>query len=122
MVTNLVRGADAPTYDPPGHHGVHAQRLQGLEAGGPTGLWVGRSSYPPGASAELAPTQGDTVYVVLSGRLTVTLPGPEEVVLEASDSLHLPIGTTRAVRNSTEQEATLLVVMRPPLESESPDE
>jgi quercetin dioxygenase-like cupin family protein len=106
----VTRAHDAPAYHPPRHHDVTAVRLQGREAG-PTGaFWVGLSTYAPGASAEMTPASAETVYVVLSGTLTVTV-GPHHHVLRAHDSIHLPPGTLRGVINSAAEPATLLVVI-----------
>lgn len=114
---NLVRASTAPAYDPPGHFDVDARRLQGLEAGGPSGFWVGRSVYPPGARAELSPTSADTVYVVLEGDLEVGLDNQNDlevpVLLGAGDSLFLACGTARSVHNRTDSDAVLLVILQP---------
>lgn len=110
---HVVRAAQAVPYDPPGHHGVAARRLQGLEAGGPAGFAVAVSHYPSGAAAMMAPIAADTVYVVLDGELTVTA-GGTSVVLAADDSVYLAAGTTRSVRNHGTAAATLLVVTGQP--------
>lgn len=124
MVTtfNLTRLDEAPAYDPPGHVGVAAQRLQGLEAGGPAAFWVGRSTYPSGARAELSPTAGDTVYVVTDGELVVTIVRAsaggsdtvaDEVVIRTGDSMFLPRATVRSVENRGADTAVLLVILHP---------
>jgi quercetin dioxygenase-like cupin family protein len=109
---HLVRAADAVPYDPPNHSWVGARRLQGLEAGGPTSCAVAISEYPAGASAGTAPTPADTVYVVLAGQLTVTT-SDGDIALDVHDSVFLPSGTVRAVRNDSDAHATLLVVVTP---------
>ncbi|SON61790.1 hypothetical protein MSIMFI_03309 [Mycobacterium simulans] len=73
---NVTRVSEAPTYVAPAHHDVCTMRLQGLE--------------------ENAPTQEETVYVVLDGALVVTTLGAE-TVLGRLDSMHLAKGEVRSV-------------------------
>ncbi|MFD0689667.1 cupin domain-containing protein [Actinomadura fibrosa] len=114
---HVVRSDEAVAYRPPGHHHVAARRLQGAEAGGPDGLTVGISHYPPGATVDPAATAGDTVYVVLAGRLTLTSHDDgRTLALGRHDSVHLPVGEVRSLRNEGDDDAVLLVVMRPPSE------
>jgi mannose-6-phosphate isomerase-like protein (cupin superfamily) len=109
---HVVRAADAVAYQPPNHTGVGSRRLQGLEAGGPTGCAVAISEYPTGASAASVPTPLDTVYVVLAGELTLTT-ADGDVILGVRDSVFLPIGTVRSVHNRSQESATLLVLVIP---------
>jgi quercetin dioxygenase-like cupin family protein len=51
----------------------------------------------------------DTVYLVLAGRLTVSLDS-ERVELTRLDSLFLPTGCVRAVDNRTAEPASMLVI------------
>jgi quercetin dioxygenase-like cupin family protein len=67
------------------------------------------SSYEPGAHAERSPVPVDTVYVVLTGRLTVSL-DKEQIDLSRLDSLFLPAGCVRAVDNLTTDPATMFVI------------
>jgi uncharacterized cupin superfamily protein len=100
----------APAYAAPRHAGVHAVRLQGLEAGPTENFWTAISFYLPGGTAEWSPTAGETVYVVLDGELTVVTDDGEHV-LAPYDSIHLTEGTMRAVVNRTPRPATLLVTI-----------
>ena len=115
MAARITRADAAPPYSPPLHSGVEARRLQGLEAGSTERFWVGLSTYPPGAAAELAPTAQETVYVVLDGELELAVPaeGVRET-LRAGDSVHLPQGTVRSVTNVSGAEARLLVILATP--------
>lgn len=106
----------APPYDPPRHHGVHAVRLQGLEAGPTSRFWVGLSRYRPDSGADEAPTAEETVYVGLDGELVVTANG-KEITLRPRDSVHLPKGTIRRVDNRSGREAVLLVIIALPEEA-----
>jgi quercetin dioxygenase-like cupin family protein len=109
----ITRAGAAPAYAPPLHSGVAALRLQGHEAGPTEGFWVGLSTYEPGGEASESPTAGETVYVLLDGTLDVTSGGATET-LRPGDSVHLPQGTVRSVRNNSGQPARLLVVIGTP--------
>jgi mannose-6-phosphate isomerase-like protein (cupin superfamily) len=108
----VTRAVDAVPYAPPGHFGVESRRLQGAEAGGPDGFWVAESVYPPGSGAELTPTAGDTVYVVLEGELTVTA-GDHGETLRPHDSVFIGAGEVRSLLNASDEPALLLVVLQP---------
>lgn len=110
MTARVTRFDQAPAYVAPRHTGVHAVRLQGMEAGPTENFWSAISFYLPGGAAEWSPTAGETVYVVLDGELTV-LTGEGEFVLGRYDSIHLPAGTRRAVENRAPFPATLLVTI-----------
>ena len=107
-MADFTRFSDAPTYDPPLHHHVDALRLQGHEASTTTSHWVGYSTYHAGASVDESPVRAESIYVVLSGELVVTVEGTE-YVLTQHDSLHLNQGEVRSVRNRTDDDAVLLV-------------
>ncbi|MEU9246224.1 hypothetical protein [Streptomyces sp. NPDC048385] len=106
---HIVRRAEAPGYTPPGHQGVAAWRLQGLQAGGPEEFAVAVSSYPPGADAGPAPVLATCVYVVLDGEFTLEAEDRTEF-LRVHDSAHLKAGEVRSIRNDGTRTATLLVV------------
>lgn len=109
----ITRAADAPPYSPPLHQGVDARRLQGMEAGPTERFWVGLSVYSPDGAANTAPTVAETVYVVLSGSLRLETGDVVEDLYEG-DSVHLPKGTVRSVRNVSGAPARLLVVIGTP--------
>jgi quercetin dioxygenase-like cupin family protein len=109
----VTRADQAPPYAPPLHQGVDAVRLQGMEAGPTERFWVGLSVYAPGGFADTAPTAEETVYVVLDGELALHAEGAVQT-LRAGDSVHLPKGTVRSVRNESGAPARLLVVIGTP--------
>ncbi|MGF7239468.1 MAG: cupin domain-containing protein [Frankia sp.] len=113
MTARITRLAAAPAYDAPGHVDVDAVRLQGREAGPTERFWVGLSVYRPGGLAERSVAREETVYVVLDGEVTLIVDGVAST-LAAGDSVHLPRGTLREVRNQTDQPARLLVTMAIP--------
>jgi quercetin dioxygenase-like cupin family protein len=86
-----------------------------MEAGPTDRFWVGLSLYHPGGAAKTSPTAAETVYVVLEGELTLTVRDEvTEEKLRPGDSVHLPQGTVRSVRNDGDAPARLLVVMATP--------
>ena len=108
----ITRHGEGVAYDPPGHDGVDAKRLHGVETDGPEAFWVARSTYPPGASATMSPTAGDTVYVVTRGELVVS-EETQDHVLRAGDSAYIAAGGKRAVENRSADIAELIVVLAP---------
>ena len=109
MTMRVTRMADAEPFNPVGHNGVGPVRLQGGEATPTTDFTVVLSHYLPGGTAQLAPQEAETVYVVLSGELVMTSEGVE-ATLSAYDSVHFTIGTLRTVENRTNLPASMLVI------------
>ena len=114
MPARIVRADEAPTYLPPNHEGVIARRLQGHDAGQTERFWVGQSNYAPGAEASTTPTNEETVYVVLEGELQLNVDGGEQRI-GAGDSVHLPRGTVRSLKNATQAQARILVIVALPI-------
>lgn len=107
---HLVRFTDGIPYEPTAHVGVHPRRIQGREAGGPARLAVSHSHYPPGSgSAELIPSPGELVYVVVAGVVEVEHDGGIER-LERGDSISFSAGERRAARNPGDEDAELIVI------------
>ena len=71
MMSRLHRFADAAAFQPEGHAGVSPVRLTGTMADESLNVVV--STYSPGAHAEVSPVAIDTVYVLLTGQLTITI-------------------------------------------------
>lgn len=107
MTARLHRIGDAPAFQPQGHSGVSPVRLTGTAA--EESLSVVLSTYGPGAHAEQSPVPVDTVYVLLTGRLTISL-ADEQIELAHLDSLFLPAGCVRAVDNLTAEPASMFVI------------
>ena len=107
MTARLHRIGDAAAFQPEGHTGVSPVRLTGTTPDEPIGVVL--SSYEPGAQAERSPVALDTVYVVLTGCLTVSLED-REIELTHLDSLFLPAGCVRAVENRTAEPASMFVI------------
>ncbi len=62
---------------------------------------------PPGYRGEPNSHEGEEIYFVLDGALTVELEG-EEIILETGDSLHFPSHKVHSSWNHTDQPATIL--------------
>jgi quercetin dioxygenase-like cupin family protein len=107
MTARLHRFGDAAAFQPEGHTGVSPVRLTGATP--EESLSVVLSSYEPGAHAERSPVALDTVYLILTGRLTISL-DDEQIELNRLDSLFLPAGCVRAVDNLTAEPASMFVI------------
>ena len=102
--------ANALPYEAPNHRLIESVRLLGMEPDGPTNFWVGHSTVHPGGGAGPDASGIEKVYVVLSGRLTVT-GGSQTQVLGALDACRIPPNETREFVNQGSTPATLLVIM-----------
>lgn len=108
----VTRLADALPYEAPKHHGMVALRLQGGEQTNAERVMVGLSHFLPDGGADESSSEVERVYIVLEGQITVTTEdGP--VLLGPLDSCLIPPGETRSVQNSTNQPASMLVIMVP---------
>jgi quercetin dioxygenase-like cupin family protein len=111
----VKRFADAKPYEAPNHWGVAGLRLQGFEPGGPTNQWVGISQFLPGGGAGPDATPFEKVYVVLSGRMTLTVDG-KETVLGPMDSCTIAPNEVRRIVNLENDVCKMLVVIPYPPE------
>lgn len=107
---HVKRFADAQPYQAPNHFDMRSLRLQGFEPGGPAQYWVGLSHFLPGGGAGPDSSPLEKVYVVLTGKLTVTV-ADSAVALGPLDSCCIPGGETREVKNLGNEVATMIVVM-----------
>jgi quercetin dioxygenase-like cupin family protein len=107
---HVVRYADAPPYEAPGHMDMAMRRLQGREAGPSDQLWLGVSVIAPGGGTTLDASGIEKLYVVLDGEVTISN-GETEVTLARWDSLRIAPDEPRALKNNTGQPATILLAM-----------
>ena len=107
MRARLHRIADAVTFHPEGHTGVAPVRLVGTAPDEPISVVLSR--YEPGAHAEMSPVPVDTIYLVRTGTLTISLEGEQQELTEL-DSIFLPAGCVRAVDNRTSEQASMFVI------------
>lgn len=101
---------DAAPYDAPNHRLIDSVRLLGMEPEGPTGFWVGHSTVHPGGGAGPDSSPIEKVYVVLSGKLTVT-GGDSTRVLGPMEACRIPPNERREFINRENTPATLLVII-----------
>ena len=108
---DVTRIAEAQAYEAPLHFDVRSLRLQGMEASDTGFAWVGLSHFLPGGGCEMSATPLAKIYVVTQGEITVELADGVTHRLTRNDSCHIPAGEARAVRNDTNEPASMLVVM-----------
>ncbi len=109
MSMRITRLAAAEAFSPPGHAGVVPLRLQGGTDTPTERVTVVLSHYLPGGQAEMSAQPTETVYVLVSGELTMISEG-EESVLQPYDSVHFTPGTHRQVVNRSPLPASMLVI------------
>ncbi|MFJ9062216.1 cupin domain-containing protein [Streptomyces sp. NPDC102409] len=109
MPIDITHLAEAARFQPPGHHGVGPVHLFGGEQydGAVT---AALSHYVPGGRADMSPVALETLYIVLTGALTLTEGDGTTHVLHALDGARLTTGTLRAVENHTNLAASMLVI------------
>lgn len=109
MPIDIARLAQARRFQPVGHHDVGPVHLFGGEHydGAVT---VALSHYLPGGSADLSPVPAETLYLVLTGTLTLTDAEGRAETLHALDGARLTTGTPRSVENRTNLPASMLVI------------
>ena len=112
---HVVKFRDAPDYTAPGHEDVEARRLQGGAAGGADFVLVGYSTLKADAVIPMDAGGVGRVYVVTEGELVVEQEGGVRHVLERGDSIFIPAGEARAVRNESGAPAAMIVVTPPVL-------
>jgi len=97
-------------YEAPNHTGIRCMRVQGHGASPAASVWIGLSQMAPGACAALSASPVEKMYVVLSGEVTLCN-ARERHVLRLHDSCYVHPGEERELRNDTDQEASVLLVM-----------
>jgi glyoxylate utilization-related uncharacterized protein len=107
---NVTRFDIAPAYFPPNHEGMSCLRLQGHEAGPSDTVWIGLSHLLPGGGTTLDASAVEKLYVVLDGEVTITTDSGEHV-LRKYDSGRLAPGERRALKNTTNSPASILLAM-----------
>ena len=111
---DVVRFEDAPTYTAAGHDDVVARRLQGGEASTADFVLVGHSSFPDGAVIPMDAGPAGKIYVVTQGAITIEQEDGARHVLRHGDSIFVPAGEARAVRNESGALAAMIVITPAP--------
>ena len=102
--------ADAEAYEAPNHFDCTSLRLAGFADVGPENYWVGCSHFLPGGGAGPDASPLEKTYVILTGQLTVRADGKEEIA-GPMDTVFIPGGETREIKNEGNDVVTMLVVM-----------
>lgn len=111
---HVVRAAEAPPYQAPGHTAMAMRRLQGREAGPSDSVWLGLSVIEPGGGTTLDASAVEKFYVVLEGtvEMTAARDGREASArLHAHDSVRFEAGEARRLANPGPGRAVVLLVM-----------
>ena len=106
----IVRFEDALVYTAPNHDDVVARRLQGGEASTADFVMVGHSLFPNGAIIPMDAGPVGKIYVVTEGIITVEQEDGVRHVLQRRDSVFVPAGEARAVRNESGAVAAMIVI------------
>ena len=111
---DIVRLQDAPTYTAPDHDDVVARRLQGGEASGADFVLVGHSTFREGATLPMDTSSIGKIYVVTEGAITIERKDGTRHVLQRRDSVFIPAGEARAVRNDSGGVVEIIVITPTP--------
>ena len=101
---------NAEQYVAPNHQECHSLRLAGFEEKGPENFWVGHSNFLPGGGAGPDASPLEKVYYILEGELTIDVAGKSEIAFKG-DTVFIPGGESREIRNKTNEIVRMLVVM-----------
>ena len=114
LAMDVVRFADAPVYSASNHEDVVARRLQGGEASTADFVLVGHSSFPDGAVIPMEAGPIGKIYVVTEGILVIEQEDGMRHLLQQRDSIFIPAGEARAVRNESGAPAAIIVITPAP--------
>ena len=110
---DVVRFKDAPIYTAPDHDDVVARRLQGGQASGADFALVGHSTLKTDAVIPMDAGAIGKVYVVTEGAIIIEQADGARHMLRPGDSVFIPAGEARAVRNESGAPAAMIVVTPP---------
>ncbi|NDZ79297.1 cupin domain-containing protein [Streptomyces sp. SID10853] len=108
MPIDITRLSQAQPFQPADHHGVGPVQLFGGEDydGAVT---AALSHYLPGGRADMSPVPTETLYIVLTGTLTIDAEDDTHA-LHPLDAVRLTASTPRSVENRTNLPASMLVI------------
>lgn len=118
-LVKITRYKDAKPYKVSTHFDMRGLRLQGFSDTGPSFAWTGMSHFLPGGGCEMGAGSLEKIYVVISGEITIELGDGTVHILKTHDSCFIPGGEARAIRNDTNDVASMLVIMPYPDQKES---
>ncbi|MER7983585.1 cupin domain-containing protein [Streptomyces sp. NPDC095817] len=119
MPIDITRLSQAQPFQPADHHGVGPVHLFGgsdYDGAVTTAL----SHYLPGGRADMSPVAAETLYVVLTGTLSLDAEG-DTYDLHPLDAVRLTAGTPRGVENRTNLPASMLVIRPNPAAGQAGD-
>ena len=101
---------NAKPYEAPNHQKCYSLRLAGFEDYGPENFWVGHSQFLSGGGAGPDTSPLEKVYVITSGSLTIRVDGQEKIA-HKGDTVFIPGGKEREIRNQTNEVVSMIVIM-----------
>jgi|TARA_Y100000739_G_C20263304_1_gene308821 quercetin dioxygenase-like cupin family protein len=107
---NIKHFDDAKPYEAPNHQNCHSVRLAGFEDYGPENFWVGHSQFLSGGGAGPDTSPLEKVYVITNGSLTIIVDGQEKTA-NKGDTVFIPGGKEREIRNQTNDVVSMIVIM-----------
>ena len=107
----IIRNNELVQYNPKGHYNMLARRAHSEQVSGAKQLTIGLSVFQSGGGAEnsVVPEGMELVYYIVDGEIELTTPDGT-TVLKTGDSALFQTGDTRAVKNMTDREASMLVI------------
>ena len=91
--------------------------MSGFEKYGPENFWVGHSQFIQGGGAGPDASPLEKVYIISEGQLTIKANG-ETKIASPGDTVFIPGGMEREIRNETNEVVVMNVIMPyPPKES-----
>ena len=118
MSYKVTKRNEAVRYEAPGHFDVNTTRLHNPADVNDGTIVNGLSHFLPGGGANVAPSNFEMIYYVISGEMTVELYDDndvcEKVVLHEGDSVHFGKGTKRGCKNTGVVSAQMMTIMIKP--------
>ena len=112
---HITRIESAKIYQAPNHDHMTCFRLQGMEAGPSSQMWMGMSVIEPGGQTGLNDSPFEKIYFVVEGELTFISEMPQEdkseVVLKSHDSCVFAPGEKRQLVNRSNSVVKVILVM-----------
>ena len=106
---------EAKTYQAPNHDNMTCFRLQGKDASPCEQTWMSMSVYEPGGQTGFDGSDGEKIYLVLEGEITVFFDLEDgslsETILRQNASCVFLRGQKRQLKNLSDQVANVVLVM-----------
>lgn len=100
------------TYEGKGHYECLTTRLHNADEVNEGHTTMGLTHFLPGGGSHMAPAPCELIYYCVDGQVTISFGDDNtSVVLNAGDSVHMGVGTNRAIKNTGVVTAKMLVTM-----------